>query len=185
MSELKVKRPLLSPRMRVVLALGVIAILVVLAFFAPSEGESDNVTGDQAVTPTLTITHLVDTLTVNRSALLNGMHITVTKVMEAEKFSDDRKRAGTYTVRVLVQAANDGTAPIGVQYDQLVRLVLPDGTEIVPQLISVKPLALPHTSQDGFFDFPVSSQVPLSSLALRLAGESLPFSATSLSFVQA
>lgn len=179
MSELKAKRPFLSPRMRVALGLGIIAILVVLAFFAPPEGETNNVTGDLAVTPTLTITHLVETVAVNRSAMLSGVRITVTKVMEAEKFSDDRKRAGTYTVRVLVQAVNDGATPIGVQYNELVRLHLPDGTEIAPKLISIKPVALPHTSQDGFFDFPVSSQVPLSSLKLRLANESISFSAAS------
>src|SRR5579884_601118 len=164
MSELKVKRPLLSPKMRVALGIGIIAVLVVLAFFAPPEGETNNVTGDQAVTPTLTITHLVDS---------------VTKVMEAEKFSDDRKRAGTYTVRVLVRATNAGAEPVGVQYDQLVRLVLPDGTAIAPKLIGVTPLALPHTSQNGFFDFPISSQVPLSALTLRLTDQSISFSGPS------
>ncbi len=179
MSEPKIKRPLLSPKMRVALGIGIIAVLVVLAFFAPPEGETNNVTGDQPVTPTLTITHLVDTVTVNSSAMLNGMQITVTKVMEAEKFSDDRKRAGVYTVRVLVHATNAGATPLGVQYDQLVRLVLPDGAEIAPKLIGVAPLALPHTSQDGFFDFPVSSQVPLSSLTLRLTDQSISFSGTS------
>ena len=178
MAELKVKRPLLSPKMRVALGVGIIALLVVLAFFAPPEGETNNVTGDQAVTPTLTITHLVETVTVNSSAMLNGVQITVTKVMEAEKFSDDRKRAGTYTVRVLVQTTNAGAVPVGIQYDQLVRLVLADGSEIAPKLIGVQPLALPHTSQDGFFDFPISSQVPLSSLTLRLTDESIAFSGT-------
>jgi hypothetical protein len=179
MSELKIKRPILSPKMRVALGIGIIAILVVLAFFAPPEGETNNVTGDQVVTPTLTITHLVDTVMVNSSAMLNGVQVTVTKVMEAEKFSDDRKRAGTYTVRVLVQTTNAGATPVGVQYDQLVRLVLPDGTVIAPKLIAVAPLTLPHTSQDGFFDFPISSRVPLSSLTLRLTNESIPFSSTS------
>src|SRR5437763_4211732 len=179
MAELKVKRPLLSPKMRVALGIGIIAVLVVLAFFAPPEGETNNVTGDQPVTPTLTITHLVDTVTVNSSAMLNGMKITVTKVMEAEKFSDDRKRAGTYTVRVLVQTTNAGAAPVGIQYDQLVRLVLADGSEIAPKLIGIQPLALPHTSQDGFFDFPISSQVPLSSLTLRLTDKSISFSGAS------
>jgi hypothetical protein len=179
MAELKTKRPFLSPRMRVALGIGVIALLVVLAFFAPPEGESNNVTGDQAVTPTLTITHLIATATVNRSAMLNGVHMTVTKVMEAEKFSDDRKRAGMYTVRVLVQAVNDGATIIGVRYEDLVRLVLSDGTEIAPKLISVNPAVLPHTSQDGFFDFPISSPVPLSPLTLRLANDSIPFSTAS------
>jgi hypothetical protein len=175
MLERKVRRPLLSPKMRVAIAIGVIGLLVVLAFFAPPEGESTNVTGDQAATPTLSITHLVDTVTVNRGAMLNGVHIMVTKVMEAQQFSDDHKRTGAYTIRVLVHATNDGAAAIGVQYEESVRLALPNGSEIAPKLISVNPVALPHASQDGFFDFPVSSQVPLSSLTLQLASGSIPF----------
>jgi hypothetical protein len=95
--------------------------------------------------------------------------------MEAQQFSDDHKRTGAYTIRVFVHATNDGAAAIGVQYEESVRLALPNGSEIAPKFISVNPVALPHTSEDGFFDFPVSSQVPLSSLTLQLASGSIPF----------
>src|SRR6266571_2044646 len=97
MSQVKIKRPLLSPRAKVILALAIISFFVVLAFFLPSEGDSNNVTGDSAITPT-----------VNRSADFNSVHITVTHVQEATAFSNDRKHAGTYTVRVYIQALNDG-----------------------------------------------------------------------------
>lgn len=164
----------MSPRTHVILAVTVIAIAVVLAFLGvlgPREGGSDNVTGDMAVTPTVGITNLVDTVTINRNVEVGGLHLTVQKAMEATKFSDDRKRAGTYTVRVMAQAQNNASNPIGVQYDSSVRLVLPNGQTVAPKYISILPVTLPGNSQEGFFDFPISTKVPLSSLMLRFGND--------------
>jgi len=85
-------------------------------------------------------------------------------------FSDDRKPLGKYTVRVLIHEQPDASvqAPMGIKYDSLVHLILPGGQSIAPKLISLPPVVLPQETKDGFFDFPVSSQVPLSSLTLRL-----------------
>ena len=168
MSEVKTKRPFLSHRAKVILALAVISIFVVLAFFLPSEGDSNNITGDSATTPTVTITHLVAALTVNRSADLNNVHFTVTQVQEAAAFSNDHKHMGAYTVRVYIQALNRGQAPVGIDYPAQVRLLLPGGQAITPKYIAVAPVMLPKQRQDGFFDFPLSGQLDLSSLALRL-----------------
>ena len=168
MSEVKKKRPFLSRRAKVVAALAVISFFVVLAFFLPSEGDSNNVTGDTAITPTVSITHLVATLTVNRSAIMNSVHITIQQVQEATAFSNDRKHVGTYTVRVYIQALNDGQDPVGIDYPAQIRLLLPGGQAVTPKYIAVAPVMLPNQKQEGFFDFPVSSQIDLSSLTLRL-----------------
>lgn len=168
MAQIKTKRPLLSHRAKIILALGIILFFVVLSFFLPSEGDSDNVTGDSAVTPTVSITNPVETLTVNRAADVNGIHMTVTHVQEAAAFSDDRKHGGKYTVRVNVHTLNSGQAPVGIDYSSQVRLILPGGQVIAPKYITIAPVALPNQQQDGFFDFPVTSQVDLPSLALRL-----------------
>ncbi len=173
MSQVKIKRPLLSPRAKVILALAVISLFVVLAFFLPSEGDSNNVTGDSAITPSVSITHLAATLSVNRSADLNSVHFTVTQVQEAAAFSNDRKHVGTYTVRVYIQALNDGQAPVGINYPAQVRLLLPGGQAIAPKYITVAPVMLPNQKRDGFFDFPVSSRLDLSSLALRLESNTM------------
>ena len=165
---LKIKHPLLSRRAKVILALAIIAGAVVISFFLPPEGDANNVTGDLAVTPTVAVTNPVGTLTVNRGALLSGIQITITQVQEAKAFSNDHKRAGVYTVRVNVQTLNSGQTAIGVDYASQVRLVLPDGQVIFPKLISVAPVSLPNQKQDGFFDFPVATQLDLSSLVLRL-----------------
>jgi len=167
------KRNNLSPRARVIVALAVIALMVlVVVFLFPRERDSTIVVGD-TVGPTVTATNFVGTLVVNRSFDFNNVHYTVARVTQASAFSDDHKLAGVYTVRVDVQANSDSSLqnPIGINYPSLVRLILPDGQSISPKLVSLAPLFLPGGSQRGFFDFPVNSQVVLSTLVLKMGNE--------------
>lgn len=161
----------LSPRMRTIIALAVIAIAVVLAFHAPSEGESNNASGDPAFVPTVGITNMVDSLVVNKSVDVKGMQLVVTQVTEATKFSDDRKRTGVYTVRVMMHTKNNGTQPVGVQFDSYLRLVGVNGQAIPPKYLSLPPVTLPNSSSAGYADFPLASQVPLSSLTLHFGSD--------------
>ena len=180
MSQTKKKGLLASipPRARIAIALGIIAILAVLSFFAPPEKDASNVTGD---TPpeTVTVTHAVSTLSVNHSINYNNVQITVTQVAEAASFSDDSKRGGVYTVRVGLQEKQMGTgqAPIGIDYPSQARLVLANGQVISPKLVDIAPVVLPNSPQVGYIDFPVSSQVDLSSLSFRMgSGGTVVFS---------
>jgi hypothetical protein len=163
----------LSPRARVIAALVVIALLVIIVVFLfPRERDSTIVIGD-TVGPNVTATNFVGTLAVNRSFDYNNVHYTVARVTQASAFSDDHKPAGIYTVRVDMLAHSDSSLqnPIGINYPSLVRLVLPDGQSISPKLVSLAPLVLPGGSQSGFFDFPVNSQVELSTLVLKMGNE--------------
>ena len=167
------KRINFSPRARVILALAAIALLVLIVIsFFPRERDSTIVIGD-TVGPTVTATNFVGTLVVNRSFDYNNVHYTIARVSQASAFSDDHKPAGVYTVRIDVQASSDSSLqrPIGINYPSLVRLVLPDGQSISPKLVSLAPLFLPGGSQSGFFDFPVNSQVVLSTLMLKMGNE--------------
>ncbi len=168
----------IPPRVRVAIALAIIAILAVLSFFAPPEKDASNVTGD-TLPETVTVTHPVSTLSVNRGIDYNNVHITVTQVAEAASFSDDSKHGGVYTVRVEMQAQNMGKAqaPVGIDYASLARLVLGNGQVISPKLVDIAPVILPNTPQSGYIDFPVASQVDLSSLAFRMgSGDIVVFS---------
>jgi hypothetical protein len=163
----------LSPKARVVVALAAIAILVLIVIFIfPRERDSTIVIGD-TVGPNVTATNFISTLAVNRSFDYNNVHYTVARVSQASAFSDDHKPAGVYTVRVDVQANSDSNLrnPIGINYPSLVRLVLPGGQSISPKLVSLAPLFLPGGSQSGFFDFPVNTQVVLSTLVLKMGSE--------------
>jgi len=167
------KRINFSPRARVILALAAIALLVlIVVVFFPRERDSTIVIGD-TVGPTVTATNFVGTLVVNRSFDYNNVHYTVARVTQASAFSDDHKPAGVYTVRVDMLAHSNSSLqnPMGINYPSLVRLVLPDGQSISPKLVSLAPLFLPGGSQSGFLDFPVNTQVVLSTLALKMGNE--------------
>jgi len=171
------KRPRLSHRAKVILALVIIGIAVVLAFYLPSEGDSNNVTGDP-VPATLTVTNLVASITVNRGADYNHVHVTVGNVLQANKFSDDRKRGGNYTIRVSLTVRDDSgqQTPVGIDFSAA-RLQLASGQLIAPQLVSISPNILPNQTITGFIDFPVAAPVTLASLTLRLGNSaSVPFS---------
>src|SRR5258706_14318696 len=161
MSQTKKKGLLASipPRVRIAIALAIIAILAVLSFFAPPEKDASNVTGD-TLPVTVTVTHAVSALSVNRSIHLNNVQITVTQVAEAASFSDDTKRGGVYTVRVELQAKHMGTdrTPIGIDYASQARLVRADGQVISPKLGAIPPVLLPPSPQAGWTDFPLSEQ---------------------------
>lgn len=170
----KKKHPRMSRRARVIIALAIIAFFVILAFFLPRERDSTIVVGD-TIGPTVTATNLVGTLTVNRSVDFNNVHFTVTKVSQATAFSDDHKLQGVFTIRVEMQASSEigNQAPIGIDYPSLVRLILPGGQAVSPKLVSLAPLILPNGKQSGYIDFPVDTQVNLSSLVLRIGNQTM------------
>ncbi|MBE3561182.1 MAG: hypothetical protein IMW89_18475, partial [Ktedonobacteraceae bacterium] len=132
----------MSPRTRTLLGLAIICVLVVGAFFAPPQGMSMNVSGDTPPTaPTApTVTNLIEKVTINHTLQYRGVQITVLDAALASRFSDDRSRAGKYTVRVMVRTQNPGQTMVGIEYNNIVRLVTANGTTIAPKRISIKPL---------------------------------------------
>lgn len=171
------KRPFLSRRARIILALAIIAIAVVVSFFLPPERDAANVTGD-ALPITVTITNPVGNINVNRGVDFNQVHFTVTNVIQAKAFSDDRRSVGVYTIRVelVAQSKQELQGPVGIDFPSLARLQLADGQLISPKLVNMSPVFLPKQSVHGYIDFPVASPVNLASLTLRLG------SVTTLSF---
>ena len=167
----KIKSLLKSSRVRTTLALVVIGLAVIVVLLGGSREADPNIgLGTDPETPTVGITNPVAALTVNRGLVYQDVTITVTSVQEASAFSDDRKQNGAYTVRVQahVQPGNAIQSPQGFNYLALIRLILPNGEAVSPKLISVLPLIMPQQPQDGYFDFPLSTTVDLSSLTLRV-----------------
>jgi hypothetical protein len=168
-----VKKLLKIPAVRVISAIAFISIAVVLSFFLPKEQDPNIGLTTDSVPPTVGITRPVGSILVNHSVIYKDITIMVTKAEEAGAFSDDRKRAGIYTIRVSVHVVPGNTiqSPVGIDFASLVRLVLPDGQVISPKLVTVLPIVFPKQAKDGFFDFPVSTQESLSSLTLRVGGD--------------
>jgi hypothetical protein len=172
MSQINNQHVSTSRGMRVALGMVLVLTLAVLGFFIayshlPRAGGPNSGTSSDLVTPTAVLTNAVGMLTVNRSIDFNGAQITVMQVQEAGAFSDDKKQAGAYTVRVYLQAKNGGQVPVGINYPSDARLLLPGGQTAAPLFLAIAPVVLPGQMQDGFLDFPLSSKVALSSLILR------------------
>ena len=168
----------MSPRMRATLGVIVIAIAVIGAFLGPREGgsEADNALGDPAVTPTVVASNIVGNTTFKQIVTIQGVKLTFTRATEASKFSNDRQRGGNYVVRVYANVNNTRSVPVGIRFDQITRLTLPDGQSIAPKYISLSPNMLPKQGQEGFIDFPLSSTVPISSVSLHVGNETIPLS---------
>ncbi len=170
-----IRKPFQTHRGRVTIALIVIGIAVVVVFLSPYKESDPNIFGNEPTTPTVGETHAVGSLMVNKSITYSNVQIMVTQVQEASAFSDDEKQAGMYTVRVNVHFVPDSTvkSPVGIAFASVVRLMLNNRQEIAPKLVNASAVIFPQQPTDGYFDFPVSNQVPLSSLTLKVGSGSL------------
>jgi hypothetical protein len=165
-------RRFFTPRVRIVLGATIILLITILAvLYAPPEGESDNASGDLPPgTPTIVVTNRLDSIAINRTIEFQGVHIAIKNATLATNFSDDHKLSGNYTLRIEVDAINKSNSVLGVNYASLVYLVMPGGEQVPTKLISVKADALPGQLQSGYFDFPLSTPIPLSDLKVNFEG---------------
>jgi hypothetical protein len=161
----------LTRKQRIWLALIVIAIMVVGAFYAPPEGDSDNVMGDLAMAPTVVATGLIETAQINHHLTYHGLQYTIIDAKLAKKFSDDRqasKATSNYTLRIDVFVKNVSQNVLGVDYASQVRLLDAHGGVIPARYIAIKPTSVPGSTQTGYFDFVLAQPAPLSSFSLQL-----------------
>src|SRR5215813_3246022 len=97
----------LSPRTRAILGVLIILVITFMAVrYAPPEGEANNTTGDLPETPTVVAINQLSALSIQQAVDLGGIHVSIKRAVLAAKFSDDRKRNGVYTLRVLVDTHN-------------------------------------------------------------------------------
>ena len=158
----------LTHKQRTWLAIIVIAIMVVCAFYAPPEGDSDNVMGDLATAPTVVATDLIETTQINHHLTYHGLQYTIIDAKLAKKFSDDRQATGNYTLRVDVFVKNVSQNVLGVNYASQVYLLDAQGRAIPTRYIAIKATSVPGSTQTGYFAFGLSQPPPPSSFSLQL-----------------
>lgn len=170
----------LSPLVRTLLGLLIIAIMLVLGvIYGPHYDDTNTTTGD-APPATITVSGQSGRLTVNRSILYQKVTITVTAVVQAHSFSDDGKSQYAHVSSVLrvylhVQAPENLPGALGINYPALARLVLPDGRQMRPDLVQVSPAILPAQNSSGFLDFWSAAPLQISSLTFLLGGRAIAF----------
>ncbi len=170
----------MSPMQRTILGLLIIGVVLVMGvIYGPHYDTDDNTTG-YLPTPTLTVKGQTGALTVNQSTVYQGVTVTVTSVVQAQSFSDDNKSQYAHTRYVLrvylhVQAPKGQKGPLGVDFADLSRLILRDGTQIRSNLAQVSPDILPGQDTRGFLDFWVQQPLNLEQLAFALDGQTIAF----------
>lgn len=162
----------LSPRTKTILGVIIILVITIMAVkYAPPEGESNNTTGDLPGTPTVVTVNQLSALPIQQAVDLGGIHVSLKRAVLASNFSDDHKRNGTYTLRVLVDTRNTTANVLGYPFDRNVHLILPGEQIVSTKLISISASSLPQQGQSGFFDFPLQQPVALEQLKLQFAGD--------------
>ncbi len=171
MSQMNGEHPSATNGTRVLLIVFVVAIIsVVILFMVYSQFPSANPakgTFNDFTTPIATPNDLISSLAVNRSVTVSGLQMTITKVVQAGSFSDADKHSGRYTVRVYLETHDSGQEPAEVDFVDRMRLLLPNGQAIAPQVLTIYPLTMPKASQVGFIDFPVQNTVQLTGAMVR------------------
>ena len=170
----------LSPLQRTSLGIITIAIVIVLGVIYGPHYDVDNTTTGDSPPPTVIVTGLANTLNVNRSVVYQGVTVTVTRVAQAQSFSDDGKSQYGHTKYVLrvylhVQAPKSQRSALGLDYTGLSHLVLSNGTQMNSSLAQISPDILPGQNEDGFLDFWVNTPLNLSQLAFTLNGNTVAF----------
>ena len=170
----------LSPMQRTILGILIIALAVAFGVIYGPHYDTDNTTTGDSPVPTVTVTGLTGALNVNRSVVYQGATITVTRAMQAQSFSDDGKSQYAHTKYVLrvylhVQAPQSQKGALGLNYTDLARLVLSDGTQVRSNLAQISPDILPGQNENGFLDFWTNTQLNLSELTFTLNGNPIAF----------
>lgn len=170
----------LSPMQRTILGILIIAFVVAIGVIYGPHYDTDNTTTGDSPAPTVTINGQIGALEVNRSLVYQGVTITVTNVVQAQSFSDDGKSQYAHTKYVLriylhVQSPKSQQGPLGLNYADLSRLILHDGTQVHSNLAQISPDILPGQNEEGFLDFWIKTPLDLTRLVFSLNGQTIAF----------
>ncbi len=176
----KKRRINLSPTMRTLLGLLIIALIVVLGVTYGPHYDDNNTTSGDSVPLTVTVNASLGVLTLNKALVYQGVTITLQNVEEAKFFSDDNKSSYHHVkyivrVRLHIQAPKTQNGAIGIAYSKLVHLVDADGSSFNPGLAQISPDVLPGQDETGFLDFWINTPLKLSSLTFTLDSKEVSF----------
>jgi len=98
-----------------------------------------------------------------------SIDLTIVSVQQANSFADDTSATQPGVVRVNMQEHNTTTHSGNFLYSDVTRLILPDGSTILAPDSEQNPIGPDASvSRTNWIDFPVTTQVDLSKLVLRL-----------------
>ena len=138
-----------------------------------SSGNSSNTgSGGPQTGTTPQSTAGVTTVQLNAMVTYASVDITILDAQQANSFTDDANPAQPGLLRLDIREHNPTTGNISYFYSEMTRLILPDGSSVVPNT-SQKPYGPDASStRTNWIDFPVATSVTINKLILRLGQSS-------------
>lgn len=108
------------------------------------------------------------TAQINQTVTYASVETTILNVQEASSFTDDANSSSPVLVRVNIKEHNPTVNSVYVFYNDNFRLILPDGTAVVPGSEHDNGGVNQAVTRTNWVDFPLSSSIALDKLTLRL-----------------
>ncbi|MHB8596076.1 MAG: zinc-ribbon domain-containing protein [Ktedonobacteraceae bacterium] len=154
-----------------------------LANSVPTTTTSNVVTGNGAPGNSATPTIVPISQQMNATVTYSSVVMTIGNIQEASSFTDDANTSSPVLLRVNMSEHNPTTNNIYLFYDSNYRLLLPDGTSVVPTSEQNSGSIDQAVNRQNWIDFPLTSKVDISKLTLQIgaateAQMSIPLTAT-------
>ncbi|MBA2682399.1 MAG: hypothetical protein H0U76_28900 [Ktedonobacteraceae bacterium] len=132
-----------------------------------STSQNGNSTNNANVTPTPAP---VGTTQIGSTVTYKSVDVTIISVQQSTSFSDDSSTSNSpYVIRLQLKEHNSSANNVSIYYNEVARLLLPDGTTVTPANASNDLNNIPQaTDHTGWLDFPLSTNIKPEQLSLQL-----------------
>ncbi len=131
---------------------------------------TSNGTNNGAPSNTVTPTVVPASLKMNVAVTYSSVAITFGNVQEASSFTDDANTNSPVLLRVNMTEHNPTANAVFLSYNASFRLLLPDGTSVVP-VNEQSPGGIDQAvNRQNWVDFPLTSRIDFSKLTLQIGG---------------
>jgi zinc-ribbon domain len=159
-----------------VVILLVLAVCGVSGFFAyrwvsglaSSTSVSSTNTGNSTPANSITPTIVPVSLKMSAAVTYSSVAITLGNVQEASSFTDDANANSPVLLRVNMTEHNPTASTIFLFYSDNFRLLLPDGTSVVPVSEQNSGSVDQSVNRQNWIDFPLASKMDISTLTLQI-----------------
>jgi zinc-ribbon domain len=127
-----------------------------------------NGTGNGAPGNSITPTIAPVSLKMNATVTYASVAITFGNVQEASSFTDDANANSPVLLRVNITEHNPTTGSVYLFYSDNFRLILPDGTSVVPVSEQNSGSIDQAVNRQNWVDFPLTSKIDISKLTLQI-----------------
>lgn len=112
------------------------------------------------------------TASINQSLTFSSVDYTIVNAQEASSFSDDSSPSSPVILRINVTEHNPTTDTVYQDYNNQMRIILPDKTVVTPSLSKTSGIISQAVQRNNWIDFPLTQSYPIDQLTLQFGAAS-------------